>query len=469
MKSRHEKNNYATVPMPAGAPVARPAGFFNSAWSRFGIDESIIWATVNRLFGVVKAPLTIYFIVRFLTVKEQGLWYTFLSLSALSLFAELGFASIITQFVSHEYAKLSESRGVIYGEQESKDRLFGLIRFSLKFYSIIIPVAILIMMAVGHFYFRNDKATVLVCWFAFSIVSGLLLSLGLLQSVYQGLNRVKEVQINAFICALAGTVVTWLMLLLNAGLWALVAGNLIGLLIAALFLYKKSSLFWHQLLRHKRVKNQYNFLKETLPLQGKYAISWASGFFIFYLSVPATYKFAGEQLAGQLGVTMAVMSAINTIASNWISTKVPRFNMLVSRRNFADLNALFKHSLKLAVIVHVCLSLCFALALVILHSFFPGIASRFLSLELSLVLVVSQLAQTIINCLAVYLRSFKKEPFVFLSALNAVLMIAAVFLVMKHFGFVVFMLAQGTMLVALILPLSVLIYRKFKKSYALST
>ena len=74
--------------------------------NKIGIDGAIFWSTLNKGFGFVKGPLNIYFVIKYLSLDQQGTWYTFTNLSALTILADLGFAGIITQFISHEYAYL---------------------------------------------------------------------------------------------------------------------------------------------------------------------------------------------------------------------------------------------------------------------------------------------------------------------------------------------------------------------------
>ena len=110
--------------------------------NKTGIDSAILWNIFNKALNVVKGPITLYFLIRYLNPSTQGLWYTFGSLGALTIFAELGFLTIITQFVSHEFAFLQNENGKVVGPYEKLNRFFGLIRFSLKFYSLIVHIKI---------------------------------------------------------------------------------------------------------------------------------------------------------------------------------------------------------------------------------------------------------------------------------------------------------------------------------------
>ena len=85
-------------------------------FSVLGIDKPIFYTILTVFWASIAGVLTIVFIVDFLSLSDQGYWYTFLSLGALATFAELGFTTIITQFISHEYAHLEERNGKLIGD-----------------------------------------------------------------------------------------------------------------------------------------------------------------------------------------------------------------------------------------------------------------------------------------------------------------------------------------------------------------
>ena len=431
---------------------------------KLGIDRAVFWATVNKIFGVISGLSIIYFLINFLSPKEQGLWYTFVSLSALTVFAELGFTTIITQFVSHEFAKLKEENNLIKGEPMRLDRFMGFVYFAIRFFFMVIPVAIIILTTAGYFYFRGMSPIIFLAWFCFSLVAGLNLFMALLQSIYQGIDRVKEVQINTLVYSIVAILCNCIMLVLHFKIWALVLGNLVGLLVEAILFYKIAPNFWNQVIFFK-IQKKYNFLKETLPLQWRYAISWSSGFLIFYLYVPAIYKFVGPVQAGQFGLTMAMVGAITSVSNGWVLTKMPRINMFVANKKRSDLDVLFKKSLLQCLAVQLILSAVLIIFVFELEKYFPNIAVRFSPMLLTVLFLAAQFAQTIINCMAIYLRAHKEEPFVWLSALNALLMVAAIFMILARFKVVALLWSVNIIYWLIMLPLATCVFLSKKKVY----
>lgn len=431
----------------------------------FGIDKDILWILINKFWSTFKGPLTIYFIIKYLSPQQQGLWYTFISLGTLSIFAELGFTIIITQFVSHEYAHLKEENGVLVGNITNIEKIISLIRFSVKFYLKIIPAAILILFIVGFFYFDMKLDMTYLAWVMYSIIGGLTLLSSLLQAIYQGLDKVKKTQVNILIGSVFMTLFNWLLLYLHYAVWALVWGNLLGLIIMCILLYNTAPKFWNQIIKFK-VEHRYLWSHEIINLQWKYAISWISGFFIFYLFVPAVYKYENPVLAGQIGVTLSIISAVNGIAYAWVFSKIPKFNMLVAHKQRNGLLTLFQKSFIRSIVILLLFDLIF-LVIVYGMGHYNFYEKRFLSLYFTFLLILSQVPNVIIGLLSVYLRSHKEEPYYILSLIGACLTTICTLIVLPYYGFTNFLYSLIITNVFFSLPMAVYIYLKYKNKILL--
>jgi hypothetical protein len=91
-------------------------------------------------------------------------------------------------------------------------------------------------------------------------------------------------------------------------------------------------------------------------MQWRIALSWVSGYFIFQLFTPVLFAYQGAVVAGQMGMSLSIATALNTLALAWINTKAPMFGLLIARGEFAALDRLFFRSLRQATIVAVLLA-----------------------------------------------------------------------------------------------------------------
>lgn len=426
-----------------------------------GVDQDVASILIFKGWSIVKGPVSICFILKYLSPEMQGFWYTFISLSALKVFAELGFTTIISQFVSHEFAHLKEVNKKIEGSNKYKDRLFSLIRFSIKLYLIVIPVAIVVLMIVGYYFFHNNDKFILCAWFIYAITGGVSLLISLLQSIYQGLNKVKTIQINILIGSILLTTFNWFLLFENFTIWALVLGGVFSNIVLLILLYRISPPFWKQLIKYKIV-NSYNWFHDIIKLQGKYAISWISGYFIFSLYVPVLFKYEGAVISGKFGLTMTLINAIQGLSLAWLTAKIPIFNIYISRGQRSLLNSSFKKNLIIGGIVFVSSSLVLIMVM-FLSNYYNYYNDRLLTTLQVTLLLIYYLENYIVGSLAIYLRAHKDEPFYILSFAAALFIALNLIISLKYFDLTTVLIIQVIVSWIVFFPWAFMIYKKNKK------
>ncbi len=394
----------------------------------------------------------------YLTLEDQGLWYTFISLGALTMLVDLGFTSIITQFISHEFAHLTFENGKLTGKEKRLNSIFSLIHYSIKFYSYIVLFASILLVLFGIYYFRSEKISVFFLWLLFSISSSLSLYSSLLLSIFQGLDNFKETQKIILFSSILMTVCIWLMLFFDFSILALAIGNLINIFLQLIFSYARAPIFWRQVMQYKIVE-KVNWASSIKSLQIKYGFSLFSGYIIFYLFTPVLNNYFGSAIAGQYGMSMSLVSSISLLAGGWVVSSIPKYNILVSQKKYLELRDLFTKSVFSAILVHVLTSLILVVGIyfILIHTKYEN---RILSVENVIVLLFISFIQSLINYLAIYLRSFKEEPFFLLSIFNALLVLFILFFVLPNFGLLTMLLVNAGLLSFLILPLSINIFLK---------
>ena len=432
--------------------------------SILGINKDIIWSIYNKLWTAVKGPLTVVFIIKFLELNEQGLWYTFISLGALKVFAELGFTSIITQFVSHEFSKLYRKNNETDFTSPNSDKFFSLIRFSIRLYIIIIPVAIIAMIVIGAIYFKNENRNILYIWTIFSLIGGLTLLLSLFQAIYKGLDKVKVIEKNILLGSFGMGIGNLIFLSLNFKLWTLVLSNGIGLFLMLYNLYRIDIEFWQLVFSHK-FKKQFKWGKEIINLQWRYAVSWASGYFIFNLIIPVLYKYESAIVAGKYGITFAIISAAIGVSQAWTVTKIPKFNMLIAKNEKNKFNTFFKKSLLQSLTIQLFISL-FLVILFFIFSKLDVFSERFLGLEYIIILLLIQIPIQIVNILAIYLRAHKEEPYMVYSIINALFLVLGLFLVLKNYDLYYFLGYLLIIYFIVLLPYALYVFYKKKNEFS---
>ncbi len=356
---------------------------------KIGMDGAIAYSSAARVFQAFAGVISVFFIASFLTGEEQGFYYTFGSILAIQIFFELGFTGIMTQYVAHEVVHLHLNDSYCYeGEERYVSRLSYLIRFCLKWYAVVAALFFIIVIIVGIVYFRKfDTTNGLVNWLAPWLLLSFSTAIKLFQSpftaIFQGLGKVKEMNQIAFYQQLIIPVTQWVLFACGVKLYVVGISSLLGVIVWCFFVFRTS--LWRLIynLLQTKVTEVISYMKEIFPYQWKIALSWVSGYFIFQLFNPVLFATEGPVVAGQMGMTLQVLNAIQAFAMSWQNTKIPLYSGLIEMNNYGELDRVFNKTLKQMLFVCAALLVTFGAMVVslrITHLSFRGneLGNRFL-------------------------------------------------------------------------------------------
>ncbi len=433
-----------------------------------GIDRAIGFTILARGWASVAGLITVALIARFLSPAEQGYYYTFGSLIALQIVFELGFSLVILQMASHERAHLTFSAGgFISGDSIAHARLASVLQKTVRWYtSAAVILAIFLLTMGSHFFSANQHGSGNVSWrmpwYAAALAATLTFQLDPILSFMEGCGFVPNVARLRLAQAMSGSSLAWLALITHRGLFApamIIAGNA-G--VASVWLFFKRNMLL-ALMRHKPGEHRIHWMKEVWHFQWRIAVSWLCGYFIFQLYNPVLFKYRGPVVAGQMGMSLTLTSALMTVAISWVNTKAAPFGALIARKEYAKLDRVFFQSVKQAFAV------CAAGAAVIWVGVaylnwaqFP-FAHRVLDpISLGILLVTAPL-NLIIFAEATYLRAHKQEKFLLNSVLGAILVGSSTYFLGRSYG--AMGVVTGSLLVGVLmgLPLGTYTFLKYRR------
>jgi hypothetical protein len=404
--------------------------FWRSQISVIAKDKAYRYSALNAVVQAASLLLASLIIVTRLSPEVQGYYYTFLSVAALSVFIELGFSQCIIQFTSHEAAHLKVSdSGLLTGPSHHQHRLLSVGKLTIIWY-IISSFLVMILVGFGGFIFFNinqlGQHQTPVAWQAAWWLLCLSIALNLIPQalllLLDGCNKIDWSNRVRFIASTLRAIVLIAALLSGFGLYA---PGLAGLCYAASALLPVLMIWralWVQILRF-RGKGMYSDIwrKELLPFQWRIAISWAAGFFSSSVFNPILFSYHGPAEAGRFGLTVALVQGIAGVSAAWGGTKTSAYGMLVSRRENAALDILWRNTTIVSVAIASALGLIFIACRIVLPLFSPVISERVLALSGCFALVVSAMLQQVISGQSFYLRAHKQEPFLVASVLSGLL------------------------------------------------
>ena len=417
---------------------------------------------INQIWRFFSGPLMLILIPLYLSAEIQGYWYTFVSLAALAIFADMGFSTILLQFSAHEFAHLKfEENKTLSGNQHYLERIATLFRFSMKWSISIGCLAFPIILIVG-FIILNEKRTDVVWvmpWIVYGIASIFVFINSMLLSFIEGCNSVGEVQKIRFLISFITSLSTAILLVFGLKLYALAISLVIGALSGTLIIFYKYKYMLKQcFVLSKDVVHDWK--KDILPLVGRYAVSWISGYFIFFAFTPIGFHYYGVVEAGQIGFSIAMCTAIFGIANIWMTVITPKINMYVARKDYGTLNPIFTKHLILAVITYLLGVGTLFIIVLFLKDILP-FANRLVSPFSLSIITLGWLFQIIINGYAIYMRAHKEEPLMVPSFVIGVYIVITTLFVAMYLPFEYFFLGFLSSYIWGI-PWVLMIFRKYK-------
>ena len=412
----------------------------NKLKSLTGIDRAIAYTILSKLIQATSGVISIFFIAKYLSKSEQGYFYTFASIVAIQIFFELGLSNIITQFTAHEMAflKWTESSNSLYGDSKALSRLSYLLKFCVRWYTVISIMLIIVLIIFGQYYFNKYSHNEIISWQKPWIILCISTSLNLIISpilaFLEGLGLVRDIAKIRLIQQSVQILILVILFILGFGLMASPITSIIVFLIVpfSFLISNKANI----LLNIWNFKGAFrvNYIKEIFPFQWKIALSWISGYFIFQLFNPIIFATSGPIIAGKMGMTMGALNGILAIALSWINTRVPFFSKFIARREFDQLDNYFKSTIKSSSIACGFMLLCFLFLLKMINIYKNSYTDRFLDNKLIIVLCISTFFVQIIYALATYLRCYKKEPYLYHSIITALITAFCTIFFAKYYG-----------------------------------
>jgi O-antigen/teichoic acid export membrane protein len=132
----------------------------------------------------------------------------------------------------------------------------------------------------------------------------------------------------------------------------------------------------------------------------------------------------GPLEAGKLGMTLSICGYLQIVALACVTPRAALFGQLVARGQTEELDGSFSKALRMGFLVFLSMTAaCLGCAAAVRWKA-PGIAARIEDLSVMATLIASFAAGFWVQALAVYLRSFKREPFLWLSLASAAVALA---------------------------------------------
>jgi O-antigen/teichoic acid export membrane protein len=426
------------------------------------LNRAISYSLLFRIWQAGAGLVTIPAVIHFLEPEVQGFYYTFASIVAMQSFFELGVSVVISVYASHEWRHLNlDTEGRVAGERNALSRLASLHHFIFRYFG---TVSVLYLVGVGFagFWILGSGAQVGVNWSGPWILH-ILFSAGSLWlvpylSLLEGCNQMAIVSKFRLLQAFLSTICLWVGLASGLGLWALPLYSGIALVLLCVNLVLVRRNFFQSLMQASSGES-LSWRRDLLPMQWRLAVQALFGYLSFPLYTVLAYRYFGATEAGRLGMTLQIVSGVQSFSLVFVFARAPEFALLAASGEARALLRAWRGAcaLALAVMFVSCGAIGFGLWKAS-ELDWPQVM-RILPEEMFLILAAGAFLVCIVQCIATYMRAHKRELLTSVGTTSGILYgtLAWVFCVTVGLEGVLASYLAVTALV--VLPLTVLIAR----------
>ena len=435
------------------------------------LNKGLILIFTQRLWQALGGALTIIFIVNTLSPNQQGWFYTFLSIASLSTLFEMGLSMVLVQVAANMFVKLRwHPDGKVIGGNEEVFRSF--FSSAMKLYIKIALLFFGIAFMAGYFIFTQksgymiEKRAWLWPWITLLIGTATNFITLPFFAVVEGSGEVSEVYAIRLLQGLLGSFLCWIVLLSEGDLWAVSMMPISSVLVSFLWLYKKRPQLL-TLILSKSSSKKFNWTQEAWPFQWRIGLNLISLFTMSQLCVPFLFYYQNSIVAGKMALSLSIVHMLGIFSQSWITRHISQMSQSVAKKEWHILDGIFKKDFLMSVITFI----VGALLLLILLNFTDqsSYANRIFGFCQFVGLLIFSFFYYINIALAMQLRSFRKEPLVWIMFFGGIFTSIATLITAKNYSINDLILAIVLIQVFLIFPLSFYLWKIRNIEYRLDS
>lgn len=395
----------------------------------FKRSTDVIIILVQRFWQAVSGLLTIVFIIHFLTPVLQGWYYSFLSVAALYTLFDLGLSVVLVQVSAHLFVGL---QWLPYGKLagEGRERFTGLVSRSTRHYLLLAFFFLVLAIPGGMLFFgqqpllQGDAISWIPAWVTLASITALSIVILPFLAVVEGSGNIREVYTVRLVQGIAGSLTCWMVLVMGGTLWATVMVPAMAVTVSAAWLLSKRPALLEAAC--KSTKHDLSWSSDIWPLQWRVGLSWLSGYLLTQIYTPVLFHYQGAVVAGQMGLSLTVANMLGLLAQSWIARNIPAMAQAAAKGEWEVLDHLFRRDTMVSSAAYLAGMVLFCLA----HTFISQTAygGRILPFWPFAGLLVVVFINHLIGAMAAQLRSYRREPLVWIAVAGAILTAPSAFL-----------------------------------------
>jgi glycosyltransferase involved in cell wall biosynthesis/O-antigen/teichoic acid export membrane protein len=418
---------------------------------------------IQRIAQALIGLITLFLLVSFVSLHEQGWYYSFISLGAIYVIFDHGLSSLLINKIA---AMIPRASILSFKDlQEAEIKTFHTACFSI--FQVYLKIASIFFLTVTPFglYFFSQEVNPFVGWTSIWITLVAILTIHLLlmpfSSLIEGLGAIREVYKVRLIQNVIGGVSCWVLILSEHILWATIALPLATVIIQLLWLLIK----WPAILKFisETPTLKLSWSNEMRSLQSKVAVSFFSNYVFSQLLILILFKSHGPSSAAIMAVSLTILNTIALVSFSSITSAIPQLTREATQNNWGTMDGIFRAGLLHATIIYFIGSVLTCLVLLVVE--LPFIM---LPLELFGILSISIFANQLTQALIMKGRAYLQDPLMPIALLSVLLLCIGLFFFTQKGGIASVTLTLFYVQSLVALPLSYIKITRFEKNIRLT-
>jgi len=371
----------------------------------------------------------------YLSVEDQGFWFTLMALGAMSRLADMGFLNLVMTYNAHANV------GKDFSERE-------VIAYTVLWRNQVIKFVFPIIFIIGVLLlsFQSRSTLVFFSWIWYVVTLAIIFFLFHKLALLEGRGEIARSHFHKGLLYLLATFFSFLFIIYFQTILALPA-SLFMAAISVYFFSKRSISFKVDSVlsgeRRKKLGQEFKLLIK------KTSLSWVGGYIGTQGIVPMVYLVLGPAASGLVGMTLNVFVAIQNFANVFLLSIAPNITKLVALGQIQEAKSMINRGLLKALITFL-----LGVSVFLIFSIFGSnwlIFDRVLIDKNVYFLALGFLFQIAIYSMAMIMRACKQEPLgpmsFYSGAIGLILLVFAMVAAGQSFIFVGFLISSFIALV----------------------
>ncbi len=321
----------------------------------------------QRGWQALSGLLTLYLVANYLSLEEQGVYYTITTLVGVLLSLDIGLTNILVPFfAANRSSHLND------------ENILGIAKYALRWF-FWTGLLIILISPLGLVFldYRNFSAVnnIALTWSVIVLFASASYMISPLVLLLEGIGMVNEVYIHRLYQGVLGSIAMWLTLFFGGGILSVVVPSIVCFLYTFIWF---GCCHFDLVSKIQKSNIKVSWREKIWPIQWRTGGNIFSGYLLVFIYTPICYFIFGAKEAGQVGLTMACLNTIFVISISGLVSSFPRLTRLLSENKKNDGLSLYRIELKKAGIIYVLLSACMIFFLLIISN--DPMAFRFMSL-----------------------------------------------------------------------------------------